>query len=209
MVVGVAADTGKNRLLGRSSASSVCCWPDQLARCLPGVWHVTTKGLGRTGDRAALINPPNSSRSTSFEPLISRLSPLSLRLPRRRERPNAGRLPWRSVIWSARRAPCPRSVTAHQLFPPLPRGLSRTFLCTPQPVGGVFSCRLVAKVDAKGRTGNRWGGNFFFFGAVCVCAPTNNRVGVHVERRAAIRLGDSSGSGTVFHPPPLKTSKSS
>lgn len=53
-----ARHTGKNRLLGRSSASSVCCWPDQLARCLPGVWHVTTKGLGRTGDGADLINPP-------------------------------------------------------------------------------------------------------------------------------------------------------
>lgn len=27
------------------SAGRVCCWPDQLAVCLTGVWHITTKSL--------------------------------------------------------------------------------------------------------------------------------------------------------------------
>lgn len=49
---------GKQRLLGRGSASWVCCWPDQLAVCLAGVWHITTKGLRQTGDCTARINPP-------------------------------------------------------------------------------------------------------------------------------------------------------
>lgn len=48
----------KGRLLSRGSASWVCCWPDQLAVCLAGVWHITTKGFGQTSDCTALINPP-------------------------------------------------------------------------------------------------------------------------------------------------------
>lgn len=66
-------------------------------------------------------------------------------------------------------------------------------------------CFIVAKVEAARRGGQETVGGVF--GAVCVCALSNNRVGgLHVERKAAIKPGDSSGSGTVFYslPPPLK-----
>lgn len=92
--------TGKERLLSRGSASWVCCWPDQLAVCLAGVWHITTKGFGQTGDCTALINPLNLSRSTSFFP------PLSLFLSSGMQRANMGSCgPWGKsntlLIWSA------------------------------------------------------------------------------------------------------------
>lgn len=49
---------GRQWFLSRGSASWVCCWPDQLAVCLAGVWHIITKGYGQTGDCTVLINPP-------------------------------------------------------------------------------------------------------------------------------------------------------
>lgn len=56
----------KGRFLSRGSASWVCCWPDQLAVCLAGVWHITTKGLGADRPLHSSYQPPNLSRSTSF-----------------------------------------------------------------------------------------------------------------------------------------------
>lgn len=57
------------RLLSRGSASRVCCWPDQLAVCLAGVWHITTKGFGQTGDCTVLIYPPIWAHLHLFPPL--------------------------------------------------------------------------------------------------------------------------------------------
>lgn len=65
-----AAVYTEQELLSRGSASWVCCWPDQLAVCLVGVWHITTKGSGQTDDCTALINPPIWVPSTSFFPIL-------------------------------------------------------------------------------------------------------------------------------------------
>lgn len=61
--------TEQKRLLSRGSASRVCCWPDQLAVCLAGVWHITTKGFGQTGDCTVLIYPPIWLHLHLFPPL--------------------------------------------------------------------------------------------------------------------------------------------
>ncbi len=36
---------GRVRRAVQRSAGRVCCWPDQLAVCPTGVWHITTKSL--------------------------------------------------------------------------------------------------------------------------------------------------------------------
>lgn len=59
---------GKERLLSRGSASWVCCWPDQLAVCLAGVWHITTKGFGQT---AQLLSTPQFESICIFPPPFS------------------------------------------------------------------------------------------------------------------------------------------
>lgn len=77
----------------------------------------------------------------------------------------------------------------------------------------MFDCRLVAKVDAA-RGGREFAFFFFFFAGGVGSVWCNLRLrpvqqqggGLHGERKAAMKLGDSGGSGTVFHflPPPLK-----
>lgn len=68
---GSCSTQSRGKLLSLGSTSWVCCWPDQLAVCLAGVWHITTKGFGQTGDCTALIKPPQFESIYIFPPLSS------------------------------------------------------------------------------------------------------------------------------------------
>lgn len=175
-------------------------------------WRAVCRGCGTLQQRAwggqataRLLSTPQFESIYVFLPPHLSLSLLSLTLSIAETKRGATFLPNQTDRNMERKIapPMSRNVTAHQLFLSL---RTVAHVCVHTPVGG---CCIVAQVDA-GEDRKSLGFFFFFFFfwcSLCLRPVQRQGGGLHGKRKAAIKLGDSGGSGTVFDPPPQKKKK--